>query len=222
MSRLRKALGREHPPRVAIVAGELAARQRPRYLEVGVDTGVVFLHVRAALKVAVDPQPRIARWKLAAHPNALLRGTIVPTTSDAYFAGLADDVRFDVVFVDGDHSFGQARRDIDHALERLADGGVVLVHDCDPPTATAAGPEPPGAAGGPWCGETWKAIAMLRATREDLTATVLAIDCGVGRIERRPSELSGIDPATITGLGFDDLRADRQRLIGAVAAGPRG
>jgi hypothetical protein len=40
---------------VGIVAAQLAARRRPRYLEIGVHTGVLFLHVRASAKVGVDP-----------------------------------------------------------------------------------------------------------------------------------------------------------------------
>jgi len=221
MDRLRDALGRPHPERVAIVAAALAARRPARYLEIGVHTGVVFLHVRAASKVGVDPEPRVPTWKRALHPNTLLHGRIVRAPSDAYFAALDPAERFDVVFVDGDHSLAQARRDIDSALAHLADGGTVLVHDCDPPSAAAASPDPADAGGGPWCGEAWKAVAELRATRRDLTIGVIATDCGVGVVERRPSALSGVDPASIEAMGFADLAADRQRLLGIIAA-PRG
>ena len=217
MTWLREAIGRPHPPRVAIIGAAIASRRPARYLEVGVNTGVVFLHVRAARKVAVDPQPAIPRWKWRTHPNALLRGRLVRATSDAYFDDLAAGERFDVVFVDGDHTFAQTLRDIESALDHLAAGGVVMVHDCDPPTAAAASPDPLDAGDGPWCGEAWKAIAHLRATRADLSVTVLATDCGIGVIERRASTPIDLEPQAIAAMDWDDLVADRERLLGPVA-----
>jgi hypothetical protein len=47
LNRGRSLLGREHPPRVGIVAAELRRFSRPRYLEIGVDAGIVSLHLRA-------------------------------------------------------------------------------------------------------------------------------------------------------------------------------
>ena len=216
MSVLRELIGRPHPPRVAIVGGRISRRHPARYLEIGVNTGVVFLHVRAIRKVAVDPRPRIPRWKWLAHPNTLLRGRIVRATSDAYFAALPAAECFDVVFVDGDHGFQQTLRDVEHALEHLAVGGVVMVHDCDPPSAASASPDPADAGEGLWCGEAWKAIAHLRATRPDLGVGVLATDCGIGVIERRPSKTIDVDPAAIAVMSFGDLVADRERLLGPV------
>ena len=216
MSVLRELIGRPHPPRVAIVGERISRRHPARYLEIGVNTGVVFLHVRAIRKVAVDPRPRIPRWKWLAHPNTLLRGRIVRATSDAYFAALPAAECFDVVFVDGDHGFQQTLRDVEHALEHLAVGGVVMVHDCDPPSAASASPDPADAGEGLWCGEAWKTIAHLRATRPDLAVGVLATDYGIGVIERRPSKTIDVDPAAIAVMSFGDLVADRERLLGPV------
>lgn len=214
MSRLRKALGREHPPRVAIVAAQLAARRRPRYLEIGVHTGVLFLHVRASAKVAVDPEPRIPELKRLLHPNTVLRGRVIRATSDQFFTALPRGKHFDVVFIDGHHSFDQSSRDIANSLSNLRPGGVVLVHDCNPPTEAAASPDPAGAGEGPWCGDVWKAIAHLRATRSDLRVRVLDTDCGVGVIDRGESETIELDAAQLATMTYADLDADRERLLG--------
>ena len=133
---------------VLVSDAAIAGRGRGRYLEVGVNTGVVFLHVRATRKVAVDPAPAIPRWKWLLHPNTLLRGRLVHATSDAYFQALPAAERFDVVFIDGDHRFAQTLRDIESALDHLAAGGVVFVHDCDPPSAAAASADPAAAGDG--------------------------------------------------------------------------
>ena len=207
-------LGREHPPRVAIVAAQLAARRRPRYLEIGVHTGVLFLHVRASTKVAVDPNPQIPPLRWALHPNSVTRGRIIRATSDVFFAALTPGGHFDVIFIDGDHSFHQSLRDVENSLAMLAGGGVILVHDCDPPTAAAASADPEDAGTGPWCGDVWKTIAHLRATRSDLRVRVLDTDCGIGVIERGESEPIDLDPTLLPLMDYNDLFADRTRLLG--------
>jgi predicted O-methyltransferase YrrM len=214
VSWLRQALGREHPPRVAIVAAQLAARRQPRYLEIGVHTGVVFLHVRAAAKVAVDPDPQIPELKRLLHPNTVLRGRVIRATSDHFFTALARGQHFDVVFIDGHHSFDQSARDIANALSNLRPDGVILVHDCDPPTAESASPDPLDAGDGPWCGDVWKAIVQLRATRDDLRVNVLDTDCGVAVIRRGESETIDFDVARLPAMTYAEMRADRQRLLG--------
>ncbi len=151
------------------------------------------------------------RW---VHPNTLLRGRLVQATSDEFFASLAPNERFDVIFVDGNHSFAQSLRDIEHAVEHLADGGVVLVHDCDPPTAGAASADSRDAGGGPWCGEVWRSIVMLRATRPDLTVEVIDADFGIGMIRKRPSPSLDVDPNWVARMTYEDLAVDRRRLLG--------
>jgi hypothetical protein len=211
-SSLRALLRRPLPPRVAIVQAELDRFRSPRYLELGVNVGVVFLHVRAAAKVAVDPVERIPRWKWLGHPNTALRGRFARRTSDEFFADLDRAARFDVVFVDGLHTHEQSRRDVDHALAHLGDGGVVLVHDCNPSSAAAAGPDPVATSEG-WCGEVWKTIVELRSSRSDLSVEVLDTDFGIGVIRRgrsEPIELSA-PPAELT---YAELDRGRERLLG--------
>jgi hypothetical protein len=201
---------------VAIVAAELRSRRKPRYLEIGVHTGVLFLHVRATAKVGVDPNPQIPAIRWALHPNSVTRGRIIQATSDVFFAALTPGGHFDVIFIDGDHSFDQSLRDVDNSLTMLANGGVILLHDCNPPSAAAASPDPAGAGDGPWCGDVWKTIAHLRATRDDLRVRVLDTDCGVGVIERGESELIDLDPTKLDDWDYQDLFADRTRLLGLV------
>ena len=204
---------------MAIVADELRRFPRPRYLEIGVDTGVLFLHVRAHRKVGVDPHGRVPRWKWFLHPNTLLRGSFFRTTSDRFFTALAPEAAFDVIFVDGDHSFEQSRRDVANALEHLADDGVVAVHDCNPPGPRAASRDSADAAGGPWCGDVWKTIVELRATRPDLEVSVIDADFGVGVVRRGAGGGLELDAQAIESMTYADLERDRERLLGLVAPG---
>ena len=223
MNPIRRLLGRPLPPRVAIVQAELDRFRAARYLEIGVKTGVLFLHVRARRKVGVDPLLAVPAWKRILHPNTLLRGQLVEATSDAYFSRLGPDERFELVFVDGDHTYRQSLRDIENAFASLAPSGAVLVHDCNPESAGAASPDARTAAGGPWCGDVWKAIAHLRATRADLHVETLDVDFGIGVI--RPCRDGGgpalaLDPAALEGMGYRDLEANRAALLG-LRAPPR-
>lgn len=218
---MRKLLRRSLPPRVGIVAAELARFHGPRYLEIGVHTGVLFLHVRAAEKVAVDPAARVPRWKWALHPNTLLRGDVIRATSDEYFAWLAAGARFEVIFVDGDHSFEQSLRDVEHALDHLSDDGVVLVHDCNPPDAAAASPDPAGAADGPWCGDVWKTVVHLRATRADLDVGVIDTDFGVAVVRHGEGADLQLSPEQVASMTYAELAADRERLLGLRGASIR-
>ena len=204
---------------MAIVADELRRFERPRYLEIGVDTGVVFLHVRAHRKVGVDPHGRVPRWKWFLHPNTLLRGSFFRTTSDRFFTALAPEAAFDVIFVDGDHSFEQSRRDVANALEHLADDGVVVIHDCNPPGPGSASRDSADAAGGPWCGDVWKTIVELRATRADLAVSVIDADFGVGVVRRGAGGGLDVEAQAIESMTYADLERDRERLLGLVDPG---
>ncbi|NHZ94266.1 hypothetical protein [Massilia sp. CCM 8734] len=86
--------------------------------------------------------------------------------------------RFDIIFYDPVH----LRPAVDEALRALPTllnpGGVLVVHDCNPENEawTSAQRSP-----GTWCGETYKAFALLRHHNPGLTATVDE-DYGVGLI----------------------------------------
>jgi SAM-dependent methyltransferase len=215
VSVLRRVLNRPLPPRVSIVQRELDRFRRPRYLEIGVNVGVLFLHVRAMRKIGVDPAQRIPAWKRLGHPNTALRGTLLSMTSDEYFAALEPDAAFDVVFVDGLHTYEQSLRDVEHALRHLSSDGVVLVHDCNPLDAVAGGPDPGATGEEGWNGEVWRTIVHLRATRADLDVSVLDADFGVGLVRRGQNRaaLSGVDAAELT---YEDLEARRRELLGLV------
>jgi len=110
---------------------------RPRrYLEIGTFKGGSALLVNAALNslqaegrlVCIDPKPQIEpeHWKILEPRTTLLTGyspDILPRASEA--AGGP----FDLVLVDGDHTYQAALRDGRGVLPYAADGAHLLFHD---------------------------------------------------------------------------------------------
>jgi len=47
--------------------------------------------------------------------------------SDAFFA--ENDLMFDFVFIDGDHTYAQSKKDLDNVVKCLSPRGIVVLHD---------------------------------------------------------------------------------------------
>lgn len=206
------------PPRIGIIQRQLDALGGGRYLEIGLGNGGVFRHVDARRKVGVDPRG-LPLWRRLRHPLSLRRWRVVRATSDEFFAGLDPAARFEVSFIDGYHTWEQALRDVDGCLRHATADGVVVMHDCNPPSEFAAKrhrEEVATEAGidRSWCGDVWKAVAYLRAARPDLSVEVLDTDFGVGIVKQEPSEPIGLDPGAVGVLTYEDLDRDRAGLLG--------
>lgn len=119
----------ERVSRRDVVQSCLDLFHEPDYLEVGVCEGSTFRHIRAARKVAVDPAfaPGVLD---ELRPQAGVEAHEV--TSDAYFGTIAGERRFDVIYLDGLHTFEQTLRDLLNALVRLKDPGVIVIDDVYP------------------------------------------------------------------------------------------
>ena len=212
-----------------VVCRIVRAFENPGYLEIGVLKGGTFLRVRARRKVAVDPAFRIsalrkAKWHIRNPSN--LRARYFEMSSDDFFA--RNDESFDVIFVDGLHTYAQSLTDVENALRALNPGGVVLVDDCIPHNRASAqvadSPEQArailkseGYTGEliGWCGDVYKTICHLRSQRDDLT--VFTLKCshdGIGVVARQPprSRLH-LSPDEIARMTYDDLMGDVDNLL---------
>ncbi len=131
-----------------------------RYLEIGCDKDELFHAVGCRHKVGVDP----------------VKGGTLRMTSDEFFAGNSD--RFDVVFIDGLHTYRQTRRDVENALACTRPGGFIGIHDLVPVDWRE---EHSPRLQGMWTGDVWKVGVELAAT-PGLDFRLVLIDHGVGLI----------------------------------------
>jgi hypothetical protein len=138
------------------------------YLEVGTqDPASNFDLINVECKVSVDPFPR---------GEVTFIGT-----SDEYFESITDDIKFDIIFIDGLHHNDQVLKDIENSLNHLSENGTIVCHDCLPTTELMQARDDHG---GEWTGDVWKAIAELRVERIDLDIKVVNTDYGCGIIRR--------------------------------------
>lgn len=208
--------------RVEVIQALLDSRQARNYLEIGVQSGDTFFRIKAKKKIAVDPRflfrtinkLRWIRWN-----RSNIRNEYYQITSDEFFSRYPNVLTTrppDVVFVDGLHTYEQSLRDIENSLRYLRSGGVIVVDDCIPPEESASKPSKPNN-NAPWCGDVWKSILHLRATRRDLRVFVLDCAYGLGVVAKQPA-MSNIayTPAEISDMSYDLFYRDRARLLDLV------
>ena len=212
--------------RVDVIRYLLSGRRHTSYLEIGVRRGDCFREIRAGCKVAVDPHFQIAKrhyW----HWRNVISARYFECTSDAFFAEKLGQCRvapFDVIFIDGLHTYQQSFADVENSLRHLKPDGWIVLHDCNPPCEMAAVPATSYAeakakfglreSGGAWNGDVWKTVVRLRSQACDLDITVLDCDEGLGLIRRGTTgELLSFTADQIQTLSYADLACDRKRLL---------
>lgn len=114
---------RWHAPIIAAVAASYA---KPTYIEIGVYMGDCLHEVAPVCGEAHGVDVSFERLRFDVGDARLWE-----MTSDEFFQSY-DGPRPDIVFVDGDHEYEQARRDTHNALAILADAGVLFMHDSWP------------------------------------------------------------------------------------------
>lgn len=151
-----------------------------KYLEIGVrNPSDNFDHIKIDQKFSVDPG-----FENAENPVDF------KLTSDDFFAALDknevlnNEIRFDIIFIDGLHLADQVKKDITNSIRYISGKGFIVLHDCNPPESSYAREnysEFKNVAGGYWNGTTWKAFVDYR-TRGEFSSCCIDSDSGVGII----------------------------------------
>ena len=200
------------------------------YLEIGVQTGLCFFKIKADKKIAVDPNfiIKITKGVKAYIKNfSNFNNRYFELTSDDFFSKKAQYLKkiggLDVVFIDGLHLYEQVVIDIENSLKYLNEGGIILLHDCNPPTETASlrGMSPaevrdtnPPNWTGEWNGDVWKAIMHIRTERKDVQVMVFDCDYGIGMVRKGiPDKTFTFSKEEISQLTYQDLLDNRVEYL---------
>jgi hypothetical protein len=103
----------------------------------------------------------------------------------------AEASKIDICLVDAFHTYDCAIRDLKCGFELLSDGGVLIVHDCLPPSESVASPTwiP-----GDWAGVSYRAYLDFVLARNDLDYCTVDVDWGCGIIVKKDSLSFMTDP----------------------------
>src|SRR3990167_1596533 len=178
------------------------------YLEIGIASGINFLKIKAKKKIGVDPIKKVILKNKLKYLHFFFNSKIYKMTSDEYFLKFKNKIN--VAFIDGMHTYSQSLKDVENCLDNLDDSGVIIMHDCNPPSEKIASPK---LIKGNWSGEVWKTIVNLR-TRNDLNVFVIDCDWGVGIITRGTQEnILTYSETEIEKMTYSDLEKNRKDFL---------
>jgi len=154
------------PSRISLIQKIINEQNYRSYLEIGCDNNENFSRISIENKIGVDP----------------LKGGTLRMTSDEFFKINKD--YFDIIFLDGLHTYEQTIKDIDNSLKFLKEKGVIIIHDCLPKKIwNQIVPR----LYGHWNGDVWKAIVHTR-TYENVDTYTLKADHGLGIVFNRKNK----------------------------------
>ena len=154
------------PSRTDIIQKIIYKKKYNSYLEIGCDNDENFSKIKIENKIGVDP----------------LKGGTLRMTSDEFFR--ENKSNFDIIFLDGLHTYEQTIKDINNSITFLNDDGVILVHDCLPKKIwNQIVPR----IYGHWNGDVWKAIVHSR-TYDYIDTYTCKADHGIGIIFKRENK----------------------------------
>jgi len=110
--------------------------ESPKYLEIGVWRGDTFHAVLSNNKSAVDPSFQFDKSAPEYNSPGI---SYFEQTSNAYFSDHpSNENKFDLIFLDGLHTFEQTLTDLLHAVDRLRDDGIIIIDDVIPDSYPAS------------------------------------------------------------------------------------
>ena len=142
-----------------------------------------FLRINLTDKIGVDPKS----------------GGTHRMTSDEFFFN--NKKKFDLIYIDGLHTYEQTINDIKNSLNFLNEDGIILLHDCLPKKIwNQVVPR----IYGHWNGDVWKAIVECRV-KENIDTYTCYADFGIGVIfNRKNKNPLKLDSQNFSKINFED------------------
>ena len=144
-------------------------KENPDYLEIGVLENKNFSQIKTKNKISVDPD-------INSLPTFL-------GSSNEFFK--INKKMFDVIFIDGLHTFEQCREDAINALNFLNKDGYIFIHDLIPRNFIE---EYIPRIGTVWTGDIWKVSVELAKTK-GINFKVILADHGLGILKKTQDQI---------------------------------
>ena len=178
-----------------------------RYLEIGYGTGINFHNVVLEDKTSVDRGDGV-------NEGDVFCKYVMPSSEFFSMARKSDLEKYDIIFIDGSHFSEDVIQDVEDSLTVLAEGGIIVMHDCNPEKEEYQTiPSTPGSP--QWNGDVWKAFLKFRSTREDLKMYVVDTDQGCGVVQRGTQDPYTIEEGTLIDYNFFDK--NRKHILNLIS-----
>ena len=165
------------------------------YLEIGCHNNEVFDKIEIE-KIGVDP----------------ISGGNYRGTSDKFFK--KNLKKFDCIFIDGLHEYSQVRKDILNSIEILNKDGIIILHDCLPPSISH---QRVPRTRYTWNGDVWKAIVEARTWEHVDTYTVMS-DQGLGLIKKeKNSNILNIGSTSFKKLKYKFFYENYEKIMRTIS-----
>jgi hypothetical protein len=150
-----------------------------KYLEIGVRDNNVFntIPLKFPQKIGVDPE----------------KGGTHKMTSDKFF--MSNKIKFDVIFIDGLHTYEQCQKDCINSMSVLKNNGIILFHDFLPNNIIQEKTN--------FSGDVWK-IAVELSNSKNVEFIIANIDCGVGILKLK-NDWEYLKMPELQNLTFNDF-----------------
>ena len=152
------------------------------YLEIGVATGETILNVDVPSRTGVDPYFDFS-WRDYVGRHGL---DFYEYTSDKFFELIDPSIKYDLIFIDGLHTYEQTYRDIINALLHSHRGTVILIDDTVPFDVFSTSRNPQECINlrytcseqreEYWQGDTYKVIPLIRLFNPHYNLSTITTD----------------------------------------------
>lgn len=164
------------------------------YLEIGVaNPETNFNKIRVKYKESVDS----SQYYSSSYTHNM--------TSDEFFKDHIGDNKFDVIFIDGEHTENQVYKDTYNSINHLNKNGFIVLHDCNPLTEGHIITNN---------GTVYKGFIKLKKELKDWSCFIIDEDEGCGIITKRKLlENKILDISVISWSDFSENRDELLQLI---------
>lgn len=182
------------------------------YVEIGVREGDSIVQALPETRiVGIDPVIQVS--PADGRPASVL---LASTTSDEFFKirVMREKCRgFDLAFIDGDHSYAQAKRDLENLVALAKPSSIICLHDVIPMDERTSQASSEGLSF--HTGDVWKLMAWVIETQPDLIAfTIACPPTGLGVIGKiNPLGLAVWDDLNFTAFPAWD---EQERLLNII------
>ena len=223
---------RKDVPRKQVIQACLDLFPEPTYLEIGVWKGKTLFPVTAVSKTAVDPA---FAFDLGEMREKHSDTHFFEVTSDDFFASLDSSTHYDVIYLDGLHTFEQTLRDLLNSILFVKEESIIIIDDVYPSSYHSSLPDvraakllrqAMGSTDSSWMGDVYKLTLFIETFLQQYSYGMVSDNHGQLIMWRKPRQtVAKRTVEEVARCPFETLHVEQQALnrapLAAIIAGIR-